>query len=284
MLNEVIGSQDGVITAAQALACGLSRQSIDRRVRGGVWIRVAPNVYFVNDREFTDRARIRSAVWGSGAGATACGMTAAFWLDLVTTPPRIVDVTTPRRGRSHALSGTRVRRRDLTYSDVVVRRGVRVTALALTVLEASVDPAGGIAVMDRALGRHTTVSALRAAHSRNAGRRGAAAAERMLRAAEGGARSEAERLFIRLLRAGGITGWIANYRFGAYVIDFAFPAVGLAIEIDGWAFHSDVTAFRHDRRRQNDLSRDWTVLRYTWADLVERPAAVLEEIRCRIPR
>lgn len=214
MIGDVLSTQDGVITGAQAAACGLSRQTLDRRVRSGAWERRAPNVYFVADREFTDRARVRCAVWGSGTGAAAAGLTAAFWLGIEPDLPEILDVTTPRTGRSHALSGTRLRRRDLAFSDVIVREGVRVTAVPLTVLEAAADSAGGARIMDRALARHTSIGALRAAHARNTGRRGAAVAERMLRAAEGGARSEAERLFVRLLEAAGITGWIANFRHG----------------------------------------------------------------------
>ncbi|MGV9713893.1 type IV toxin-antitoxin system AbiEi family antitoxin domain-containing protein [Gordonia sp. NPDC003424] len=34
-LREVIIRNDGVVTAAQALACGLSRSAIDRRVASG---------------------------------------------------------------------------------------------------------------------------------------------------------------------------------------------------------------------------------------------------------
>lgn len=244
MLNDVLCAQDGVITGAQAMACGLSRQQVERRVRSGSWERKAPNVYFACDREFGDRARVRCAVWGSGAGAAASGMTAAFWLDLEPKLSGILEVTTPRCGRSHALPGTRVRRRDLAFSDVIVRKGVRVTAIALTVLEAAVSAAGGVGVMDRALGRHTSIGALRAAHARNSGRRGSAAAGRLLKAAEGGARSEAERIIVRLLTDAGITGWVANFRYGSFVIDVAFPAVRLAIEIDGWAFHSDATVFQ----------------------------------------
>ncbi len=57
---------------------------------------------------------------------------------------------------------------------------------------------------------------------RNKGRYGSPAARRMLKAAEDGARSAAERLLVRLLRQAGITGWKANYPAGPYVIDVAF--------------------------------------------------------------
>ncbi|MCW2529599.1 MAG: hypothetical protein JWM76_4459, partial [Pseudonocardiales bacterium] len=62
-------------------------------------------------------------------------------------------------------------------------------------------------------------------------------------------------------------------------LDVAFPHLRLAIEIDGWAHHSDVDRFRGDRTRQNALvSLGWTVLRFTWADLTERPEYVLATI------
>ncbi|WP_333716309.1 endonuclease domain-containing protein [Gordonia sp. (in: high G+C Gram-positive bacteria)] len=59
------------------------------------------------------------------------------------------------------------------------------------------------------------------------------------------------------------------------MIDFAFPTEKLAVEIDGFGCHRDVKAFQHDRTRRNRLvAAGWTVLNYTWADLLERPHQV----------
>ena len=59
----------------------------------------------------------------------------------------------------------------------------------------------------------------------------------------------------------------------------------LAVEVDGRAWHSDARTFVADRRRQNLLvNAGWTVLRYTWADLTERPGSVLAEIRSALSR
>jgi very-short-patch-repair endonuclease len=87
-----------------------------------------------------------------------------------------------------------------------------------------------------------------------------------------------------LLSRGGVTGWVAGYPVVvgeelAATLDLAFPDVLLAIEIDGWAWHTDPERFQVDRRRQNALvTAGWTVLRFTWADLVERPAQVLATV------
>lgn len=105
----------------------------------------------------------------------------------------------------------------------------------------------------------------------------------MLDAAAGGARSEAERLVIQLLRAAGIRGWHANYRVGPYLVDIAFPEKRVVIEIDGWAFHSDQQAFQNDRSRQNLLAlQGWQVLRFTWLDITEHPDRVLAQIRAAL--
>ena len=80
---------------------------------------------------------------------------------------------------------------------------------------------------------------LQAAHDRNARRHGAGFANQILKEAADGARSEAERLLIRLLRHARISGWKANYPVCGYIVDVAFPKQKVAVEVDGWAFHTD---------------------------------------------
>jgi very-short-patch-repair endonuclease len=177
-----------------------------------------------------------------------------------------------------------VRRCDLPEVDRVEVSGLWVSAVPLTVLEAAValDTAGSH-LLDRALQRRVAVADLYDAHYRNLGRRGSAKAAALLRAARDRAPSEAERRLVALLRDAGLTGWRCGYRVGRYKLDLAFPAAQIAIEVDGWAWHSDVERFRHDRRRQNALVlAGWTVLRFTWHDLTSRPDAVLAQIRAAL--
>lgn len=283
VLDEYLRSQDGVLTLAQARNAGLSHEAVRRRLRSGHWLRCARGVYFVNDRPFSDASRVRAAVWGYGRYATASGLTAAWWQGLTGFLPEIVEVTVPRNSHGRSRPGCRVRRRDLTPSDIVVHRRVRVTVVALTVIEAVVQRRDGAKLMDTALQRHVDLQELWRAHLRNKGRHGSPKARQLLMAASDGARSEAERLLAKLLRAAGISGWKANYPVGPYKIDFAFPELKIALEADGWAFHSDGEAFQHDRERQNYLILlGWQVLRFTWLDLVEYPQRVIAVIRSAI--
>lgn len=155
--------------------------------------------------------------------------------------------------------------------------------MPLTVLEAAVRQRGGAKLMDSALQHHVELRELWQAQLRNKGRYGSPAARRLLQVASDGARSEAERLLVKLLREARITGWRTNYRVSGYKIDVAFPNQKVAVEADGWAFHSDHEAFQHDRERQNVIALlGWQVLRFTWLDLVEYPGRVTAVIRSAI--
>jgi very-short-patch-repair endonuclease len=59
-------------------------------------------------------------------------------------------------------------------------------------------------------------------------------------------------------------------------IDLAWPSRLLDVEADGAGPHSDPEALFRDRERQNELiGLGWTVLRFTWADVIHRPAYVV---------
>ncbi|MEC9322406.1 MAG: type IV toxin-antitoxin system AbiEi family antitoxin domain-containing protein [Actinomycetota bacterium] len=284
MLSDYLRRQDGVITSEQARAAGLSRRSVQRRVQSGQWRRCGRGVYFVDDRPFSDAARIRAAVWGHGPQAAASGLTAASWHGLTRFAPDIVEVTVPRDSHGRRHEGTRVRRRDLQRCDVIELKGMRVTSLSLTVVEAAAQRGGGAKLLDTALQqRHVDLPGLWRTHLRNKGRTGAPRSRLLLQAAAGGAHSVAERILHQLLREAGIGGWKANYRVGGYRVDVGFAAQKVAIEVDGFAFHSHPDAFQIDRQRQNDLVLlGWQVLRFTWLDLTAYPDRVIALIRSAI--
>ena len=283
MIEDYLRRHDGVVTLAQARAAGLSKHAVSRRLRSGRWRRCSAGVYFADDRPFTDAARVRAAVWGYGERAAASGLTAAWWHELTQYPPRIVEVTVPRDSDGRIREGSRVRRRDLADVDVDEVRGLQVTAYPLTVLEAAARRRDGAKMLDAALQGNVELRTLWRAQLRNKGRYGSPAARLLLQGAGDGARSHAERLLLRIVQSAGLTGWRPNHPAGAYRIDLAFPVAMVAVEVDGFAFHSDHEAFQRDRVRQNDLALlGWQVLRFTWLDLTEYPERVLATIRAAI--
>ncbi len=278
-LREMLAAHDGVVTLAQAASVGLDRSAVQRRVNAGEWKRVGRGVFFVAERAMSTRARLRAGCWSVGPRAVLTHQSAAWWHGLVDKPPRIATVTAPRGRHPTPTPHVRVVHRDLLPVDVVQHHGLRVTAIPLTVLEAAV--VDGTRVVDNALLRgRVSLDVLLAAHARYPGRRGSAVSARILRAAASGARSEAERILHRLLRHACVDGWVAGYPTCGYVVDAAFPGPKLIVEIDGFAFHSDAESFQNDRTRQNTLiAAGWTLLRFTWQDLTERPQQVIAQIR-----
>jgi very-short-patch-repair endonuclease len=63
-------------------------------------------------------------------------------------------------------------------------------------------------------------------------------------------------------------------------VDFAYPDRRVGIEVDGWSVHASRRALQSDVERQNELvTAGWTVLRFTWHDVVRRPAKVTEDLQ-----
>lgn len=92
--------------------------------------------------------------------------------------------------------------------------------------------------------------------------------------------SAAERLLHRLLRAAGIKGWRTNFPALGFLLDLAWPAEKVAIEVDGFETHGTRGSFESDRLRDQVLAANgWTVLRVTWAQLQHDPQGVLARLR-----
>jgi very-short-patch-repair endonuclease len=89
-----------------------------------------------------------------------------------------------------------------------------------------------------------------------------------------------ETRFLQLLRSAGVpepTPQVEISMNGSTArVDFAYPELQLAIELDGAAYHSSKRASCRDRIRENQLvALGWRVLRFTWDDVVDHPDAVL---------
>ena len=67
---------------------------------------------------------------------------------------------------------------------------------------------------------------------------------------------------------------------GIAYIDFAYPHLMLGIEVDGFDTHGGLAAWERDMRRENGLKElGWTILRFSWRDVRDRPDYVAATIQ-----
>jgi very-short-patch-repair endonuclease len=63
------------------------------------------------------------------------------------------------------------------------------------------------------------------------------------------------------------------------IIDFAYPAQRIAIEADGYRWHSGRHRWQRDLARRNKLTElGWKVFHITWSDITDRPEATMGSI------
>lgn len=283
---ELLRDQAGVVSDAQAVAHGFAARTVRRRVADGDWSRPAPGVLLVGGHRLTDEARARASWLWAGPSSLLSGSTAAYWLGYLPRLPAIARLTVPPDTRRTPPPRVRIRRRAVCPRDRVTVRGVPATAGPLTVLETAAEIDDGAAFLDRALQRHVTFVDVHRAYCRSVSAHGMARAGELLVAAADRADSGLVRRLVTALRRGGLSGGLVLAEpFGPWTIDVAYPHLRLAIEVDGWAWHSDTDRFRNDRRKGNALvTAGWTLLRFTWHDITERPAFCVAQVRQALER
>jgi very-short-patch-repair endonuclease len=289
-LTAVIRKQRGLLTRAQAAACGATTYQVRRRLQSGEWRRLLGPVLAMPDVAFTPEMRDRAAALAV-PGSVLAAASAARLLQIPTADPRTYLWVGERRPRP--LPCVVFLRGPLSARDVTVGEGVRLTQPARTVIDCvlTLDERRGLRLLERALqvGWITEDELIDRVRAR-LGRRGTPRLVRLVRLTASGARSSAERLAIALLKRGRLSGWSVNTPIADSVGvigvgDVVFHAELLIVEIDGWAFHATPDRFQRDRSRQNRLvAAGWTVLRFTWRDLTERPDDVIRTIRSTLLR
>ncbi|MFW0797713.1 type IV toxin-antitoxin system AbiEi family antitoxin domain-containing protein [Gordonia sp. CPCC 205515] len=278
-IARILAEHDGVITMPQALASGLSRSSVQRKIARGEWIAQARSVYRAADHPMSLRVRVRVAVASVGPGAVLCGEAAAWWHGLTQAVPTSFTVVAPRRGRhAGAVRWASVCHRQIGDVDIVERDGLCLNAIPFTVLDSAIEL--GAQVLDNALLLdRVTLQELAEVHARYPRRAGVGRARTLLASLESGARSAAERLAVQVFDHGGISGWRANQEVCGYLADFVFDEKKVIVEIDGFAFHRDAKTFQRDRTKRNAwTAAGYTTLNFTWDDLDARPDQVVETV------
>ena len=281
-------AQHGLITRDQAVACGLSEDWLERSTLRGRFDRVHPGVYAVGGAPPTWEHRVLAAVLACD-GVASHRSAGRLWglgdWDHVETT-----VLRPRHPRLRRVVVHRTM--DLDQRHTTRRLGIPVTNPMRTLVDlgAVVSEAQVADAVERALiARVCSATAIERTLDDVArrGRRGAGVIRRVMdERALGHARPDGllEARMARLLRERGLPAPHFQFhvrRHGRLIarVDFAYPDIRLAIEVDGFEVFGTPSAFQHDVERQNRLvAAGWTVLRFTWRDVVSRPDWVVAQI------
>ena len=246
-----------MVSYAQLLQAGVTRDALKRRVQSGHLIRVHRGVYLVGHRALPRFAKEAAALLATGPHAVLSHHSAAALWEIAPPPegPVHVSVTT---GQPRTRQGISVHRpTHLEEHDVRRRHALPLTSPARTLND---------------LRSHMSATA----HER-------ATAEAMIRRLiprdqAGITRSDAERKLKRLISQAGLPRPQTNQRIAGYEVDFVWRAEHLIAEVDGYAFHGHRLAFERDRQKQQALAAaGFRVSRITWRQL-DRPHRVVAQL------
>jgi hypothetical protein len=287
--RELARAQYGVISRAQAMQQGMPPWAIRRRVAAGRWdevdrdvVRLAPDGSW--------RQQVKAATLAC-AGAVASRRTAAAVYPFGPFPQREIEVVTsisrPRRARSFVVHRTNW----LPDSDVTIVRGIPVTTPSRTILDLGdvVGPRMVARAIESALRKDLVTLPQLVAQLDSCGKMGrpGTAILRGLLADYGSELqprdSELEAAMLRVIEQAGLPlpqtqyeVWDGDVFLGT--ADAAYPEHRIALEADGYEFHSARPDWQRDRWRQNAWTgRGWRILRFTVED-AERPRVFLNDL------
>ncbi len=273
--------QRGRVSRRQLRAAGLSYEVISRAVKRGTLIPLPGGVFAVGHASAVELGDETAALLALSDGAALShGTASAIWeMRLPTDGP--VHLVVPDGAYRRIKSCVVHRARGLVARDVRIRRGLPVTSPVRTLLDEGDSLTGRQLELafDRALVarimRPEDVAELLA---RTTGRRAGGALAALLDGQRDTivTRSEAEELFLDLIRRAHLPVPKLNVHVHGYEVDFLWPEQRLIVEVDGYRFHSTRRAFEHDRRKEADLrAAGFVVLRFSYWQVREEPLVVV---------
>jgi very-short-patch-repair endonuclease len=276
-----LATHHGVVTRVQLLSAGIDSAAIQRRVRKGALIPVYRGVYYVGHRPQSMEARYMAAVRACGEGSVLSGRAAAHLMGLLKAAPELPEVTTPTERRIVGIDTRRSRAMDPL--DATTFRGIPVTSVARTLLDLarslSLD-ALARACHEAGVRYRTTPKDVDDVLARNPTVAGAANLRRVMHGEVPVVLSQLERRFVSLLRDADLPLPVTNRPASGRRVDCRWPDRRLVVELDSYQFHNSRHAWEKDRERERQArARGDELRRYTWADVVEEPRPMLEELR-----
>jgi hypothetical protein len=285
-LTALFDTQGYVATTAQLLAV-LSRSQLDTMITNGQLVKVWPGVY---SREEPDNlVRLSGVDLRAGEPVAMCLGTAAAAFGFDTEDVVDLHVLNPDHHQLRHCDGLFVHRREgapLTEVD-----GRPATAPAWTAVEVarSLHRPRALATLDAALRSGTcTASELWAAAVQQSGRRGIVAVRELIPLARAEAESPMESEARLVMIDGGVPPDQLQYEIidrngRRWRVDFAWPGRKVAVEYDGFDFHSDTEKFRRDRQKRAALQElGWSVVSVVFDDVRYQPQDMLRRIKVQL--
>lgn len=288
--------QDGVVSRRQLMFGGVPARTISNAIQRLFLFPVFVGVFLVGRPHLSFDGLLAASLLAAGDGAVLGKRTAAAqWGFLDHRNP--IEVLRPRRG-GNQLARVRVEGEgwwpqlkiyqslDLPETDLSVKRGRALTSPARALRDSAgllSDQRFQWAFMEAdRLGLLSDRSLNNLANSTQ-GRKGAALFREMVHRRIPNieeARSLLEAIVLDLVDKGQIPAPEINRKTHAYRPDFRWRSQGVLVEADGYEFHRGREAFENDVLRANRLRAEgWTVLRFTWRMVTERPSEVAAMIR-----
>jgi very-short-patch-repair endonuclease len=275
---------NGPFTLEEARRAGISRSAL----RSKSWRRLANGLYCARDGQDDPLEILRGWVRALPDGTIFAGATAAWLHGLDLDPLNPIEVIVgPDKGvRSRA--GLTARRCVVAGDDVLIRRGVCATGVHRMLVDVCCwrSPVEALVILDMAVAAGLAGRVAVAEHANSIrGRAGSARLRELIALAEPAESPMETRLRWFLLKAGlprpevqvnlydAAGGLIAR-------ADMYYPTARLVIEFDGM---NHIRRLIADDRRQNLLTAaGYQLLRYTTADLKERPDLILAQVRAAL--
>ncbi|MFI8769898.1 hypothetical protein ACIGN6_33990 [Streptomyces sp. NPDC053792] len=301
MYELAILARGGVLLTVWAAAAGWPPGRLAGRLRRDGWQRICRGAWAAPGREVD--WLLKAAALQFLRPEVVCSHGTAARLHRIEAlgaagPAGVLEFTAPRASRSGRAEGIRIHGTTfLTSRDRSTRRGLRTTTPARTVgdlIRTCGSREEAVTVADSALARRVVDGVRREALVRyedlaaelSAPRRGAARARTWLRLTEPASGSPAET--VARLRMGD-TGLSPESQPTLLTAtgrplrpDFLFRAAGLAVEIEGHAFHGTRRAHERDVARFNALQscpEIRRVLRFTAREVFQHPERMVATIR-----
>jgi putative AbiEi antitoxin of type IV toxin-antitoxin system/uncharacterized protein DUF559 len=287
---ELAERQHGVTSRRQLLEIGFGSNAIDNAARSGRLHRLHSGVYAIGHRVLSQEGRWMAAVLACGDKAVLSHQSAAV-LWGVAAARGAIEITSPRDTRSR--DGIRRHCARLPADEITVWEDIPVTSIHRTLfdlaailsvdrLEAVMRKAEFLRLWDR-----LSLPVLLARHPGHRGNAKLRLCLERLGGTIGFTRSDFEELFLPFADRFGLPRPHLNARLqvrGVWMeVDCLWREERLIVELDSRAAHETRSAFEVDRDRDRRLqAAGWRVVRVTWRQLHDAPAALARDLKAML--